>query len=95
MDFDFEKLAELVREELEARPEVSAQVVIDQVTSEMLEPLDLKECMGLLILGDLPCERAVNQMVPCATFLSPTYKEGIRAAAWVMATTLLQRRMSE
>ena len=88
---DIKELVERARDEVRDRPEIKAQVVIDQVVSEALAPLDIKSCMSVLIMGgSLPCAQEVNRIVPCSTFLSPTYKEGIRAAAWVMLTTLIE-----
>lgn len=82
-----EDLVSTVREEIESFPDIKPQVLIDEAVSTALEGVDVKGCMAILIAGELPCGREVDRIVPCSNFISPTYKESVRAAAWVLLTS--------
>ena len=79
-------LVSAVREDIRSYPDIKPQVLIDEAVSHALESVDVKGCMAILIAGELPCGREVDRIVPCSNFLSPTYKESVRAAAWVLLT---------
>lgn len=76
-----------VREEIQSYPDIRPQVLIDEAVAIALEDVDVKGCMAILIAGELPCGREVDRIVPCSNFISATYKESVRAAAWVMLTS--------
>ena len=107
MKLDLPKLVSTIREELEewpdedprhlSQPAVQRRLrsLIDREATRALEDVDVRGCLLLLLAGELPCVEAVNRITPCSTFLSPTYIEAIKAAAWVLVTDHLDNQLEK
>ena len=90
---DLTELVKTTRAELECFPDDNPQRLIDREVTRALESVDTKGCLRILLAGELPCAEAVNRIIPASTFLSPTYGEAVKAAAWVLLTDYLDTQL--